>query len=114
MDHNAPRHPPVPPDEVGSMPAGSVPVPADEPGSVPVPADEVGSVKPRIGRRLIGRQAAVTRASGLRLGRAVTGSSEGMGLWLPTLLALSALGALAAVMSRRSRRHTTTPSSENP
>jgi len=44
----------------------------------------------------------------------VTGSSEGMGLWLPTLLALSALGALAAVMSRRSRRHTTTPSSENP
>jgi len=48
------------------------------------------------------------------LGRAVTGSSEGMGLWLPTLLALSALGALAAVMSRRSRRHTTTPSSENP
>ncbi|MGI8779136.1 MAG: hypothetical protein ACR2L8_03010, partial [Solirubrobacteraceae bacterium] len=33
-------------------------------------------MKPRIGRRLIGRQAAVTRASGLRLGRAVTGRHE--------------------------------------
>ena len=32
--------------------------------------------KPRIGRRLLGRQAAVTRASGLRLGRAVAGRHE--------------------------------------
>src|SRR5215207_2799968 len=32
--------------------------------------------KPRIGRRLLGRQAVVARASGLRLGRAVAGRHE--------------------------------------
>ena len=40
--------------------------------------DEIPSrhTKPHIGRRLLGRQAAVTRSSGLRLGRAVAGRHE--------------------------------------
>lgn len=37
------------------------------------------------------------------LGRATTGSDDGMGIWLPILLILSAAGALAAVLWRRRR-----------
>lgn len=35
------------------------------------------------------------------LGRAVSGSDEGMGVWLPLLLLVSAAGALAAVLFQR-------------
>lgn len=38
------------------------------------------------------------------LGRATTGSAEGMGIWLPILLAVSAIGALIAVLLRRRHR----------
>lgn len=72
-------------------------------------ADLAESVGPRAAARTDAAEASGTAAlpradsGGVvdPLRRAATGSEEGMGLWLPILLALGAIGAVAAVLWRR-------------